>query len=377
LPEKAFNSETINFIAELIARNKEVRDNFAQKIWSWLTYDLGVERTDGYTETPAPAPICHAALFRTVCALRLNAPEAEKRINLRFARLQNFQVADLQLPPIDARRADLSLAKFYNCQISSLWVLEASLQGTLFRDCQITEVVKERARTNGVLFRSRAIRASQADNLQGPWQLPEQSDYPTMQRRTGETTRLVYADDEITLILVRETVLHCWNSSEGRVVWQNSSRVRDHYFDGLWWFDKARDCVVHLISRSGEAEEFRLADGHSRVMYHDVAMRQISPSFEALAQSEDQLKSADAAFTQSYVFKKGHLAGCTRYFVHGSTPSTACFDAEGRLVNYDEEAADTWLRYLGNGYPQPVEAAWCELDEFGRVLGPKKVPVAG
>jgi hypothetical protein len=58
-------------------------------------------------------------------------------------------------------------------------------------------------------------------------------------------------------------------------------------------------------------------------------------------------------------------------------PATACFDAEGRLVDYDEEAADTWLRYLGNGYPQPVEAAWCELDEFGRVLGPKKAALEG
>ena len=64
----------------------------------------------------------------------------------------------------------------------------------------------------------------------------------------------------------------------------------------------------------------------------------------------------------------------TRVFVHSAERghSTACFDAQRRLVDYDEEAADTWLRYLGNGYPQPVEAAWLELDEMGRSLGPKK-----
>ena len=65
----------------------------------------------------------------------------------------------------------------------------------------------------------------------------------------------------------------------------------------------------------------------------------------------------------------------TRVFVHTNRQqqSTACFDMQGRLVDYDEEAADTWLRYLGNGYPQPVEAAWLELDEMGRSLGPKKM----
>ncbi len=63
-----------------------------------------------------------------------------------------------------------------------------------------------------------------------------------------------------------------------------------------------------------------------------------------------------------------------RVFVHSRLQgqSTACFDEYENLVDYDEEAADTWLRYLGNGYPQPVEAAWLEIDEFGRALGPKK-----
>ena len=90
----------------------------------------------------------------------------------------------------------------------------------------------------------------------------------------------------------------------------------------------------------------------------------------------DRTRQALALTTEgsAVVLKRHGLATVeTRYFVHGDRLSTACVDVEGRLVDYDDEAADTWLRYLGNGYPQPVEAAWLELDEMGRSLGPKKM----
>lgn len=49
----------------------------------------------------------------------------------------------------------------------------------------------------------------------------------------------------------------------------------------------------------------------------------------------------------------------TRVFVHGRyAPSTALFDVNGSLIDCDNEAADTWLMYLGHGTPQPIEAAF-------------------
>jgi hypothetical protein len=37
--------------------------------------------------------------------------------------------------------------------------------------------------------------------------------------------------------------------------------------------------------------------------------------------------------------------------------SYAHFDLEGNLVDYDDEAADTWLFCLASGRPEPVETA--------------------
>jgi len=49
----------------------------------------------------------------------------------------------------------------------------------------------------------------------------------------------------------------------------------------------------------------------------------------------------------------------TRVFVLGRyAPSTALFDVNGSLIDCDNEAADTWLMHLGQGTPQPLEAAF-------------------
>ena len=45
-----------------------------------------------------------------------------------------------------------------------------------------------------------------------------------------------------------------------------------------------------------------------------------------------------------------------RLFVHGNyAPSTALFDAKGNLLDWDDEAIDTWLFSLASGTPEPIE----------------------
>jgi len=46
----------------------------------------------------------------------------------------------------------------------------------------------------------------------------------------------------------------------------------------------------------------------------------------------------------------------TRVFVHGTyAPSTALFDMQRNLLDCDNEAADTWLRCMASGSPEPIE----------------------
>lgn len=62
----------------------------------------------------------------------------------------------------------------------------------------------------------------------------------------------------------------------------------------------------------------------------------------------------------------GPQAGHVRYLVDGDRPSTASFDASGALIDFDAEAADTWLYWLGHGTPQPVEAGIAAMEDGER-----------
>ena len=128
----------------------------------------------------------------------------------------------------------------------------------------------------------------------------------------------------------------------------------------------------------GTTEEFALEDGKRNstlraVLMTDDAKASLVVRKPVLGRRLLPTEISLERLLHCYQFQSGRLAGCMRYFFLLSGPSSVCFDAKGRLVDYDEEAADTWLRYMGNGYPQPVEAAWLELDEMGRSLGPKKM----
>ena len=384
LPERELNSESLNFLGEMLRAHAGEIGRRVARIWNWLGYEGGAANLDENDGIPAPAPKQHGILFRIACTLRLDASNEAPRANLRFVDLKEIEVFNMQLPPLDLHRSDLTLARFIDCQTASIWATFAQLDSATFRDCEIGEFTNARASTHGLLLRKGVKTPDDGRALTGPWSLPageahlslapNRTEWPAHFYGSGsELTERVYADDEIVVIFKRGVWVYCWTPTSGTLRWQSFSQVRDQRLDGAWWVDRDNSCVSHAVNSGEMVEQFGIKDGARSMSFRSPAVRLLNASTIVHRQLEQGLSDAQKCVFRSYQIQSGSLAGCTRYFVHGTRPSTACFDPEGRLVDYDEEAADTWLRYLGNGYPQPVEAAWLELDEFGRALGPKKV----
>jgi hypothetical protein len=372
LPARNMNREALNFLQEMANAHADLLERRATKLWNWLGHARADKPPHEDAGALAVAPISHGMLFRIACHLQLNALSGSPRANLRGISLDGVEAIDMRLPKLDLCGAGLRLSRFFNCKIASIWARAAELESATFRDCVIDEFWMPRASTDDLLLRQSADRPKDGRMLAGPWKLPCASAHLSLTEFLFNSTEFVYADDETVIVVSGEVRVYCWNPISGKLRWKNYSRIRSPAVEGVWSVDSHRQCVSHVLSPKGELERFQLSDGkHSVSINVRFGRLEFAEGFKPRHSVNAEREEEDDAI-QSYQIQTGLLAGCTRYFVHGARPSTACFDAEGRLVDYDEEAADTWLRYLGNGYPQPVEAAWLELDEFGRALGPKK-----
>jgi hypothetical protein len=374
LPENYLNRETLSFMDEMLRSRPDLIEKRVGRLWSWLSYQGSVEHQGNDMHEALPAPKCHPVIFRIACKLRLSAPVVSRRANLRGRTFSGVEVDGVRFPPLDLRGATFTIARFFECQMSSIWAAFANLAGATFRDCVIDEFLRTSAEVDGLLLRKMVARPDEGKPLVGPWTRPASSVHFSRAIQPFAVTEMVHADDYNVVIVSDGYRVFCWSTITGKLRWGNYSRMRSPKaeLEGVWSVDLQRRRVSHLLSPQGEMELFQLDDGkHSVSINTRVGKAQGIEGFRLRRSELDRIGVAKQSIP-SYQIQSGPLAGCTRYFVHGQRPSTACFDAEGRLVDYDEEAADTWLRYLGNGYPQPVEAAWLELDEFGRALGPKK-----
>jgi hypothetical protein len=280
----------------------------------------------------------------------------------------------MRLPSLDICGARLNLARFTQCEIGSIWATSASLNSATFRDCGVDEFTLKNSTSQGLLLRQRTARKPSDAPLCGPWMFPSPSAHLSIRARFEPYwSELVFADDDNVISVLGGKYVHCWATGSGQLLWMTASALGIARMGEKWSINRKTGVVEHNAGRTVGSEKFNFLTGENY-------SGELTPLMEALLDSpatryrlEPRLPlGITGQLVLKYKLLSGPLAGCTRYFVHGAHPSTACFDAEGRLVDYDEEAADTWLRYLGNGYPQPVEAAWLELDEFGRALGPKK-----
>ncbi len=371
LPTRALNFEALNFLRELLSTNAALLERRTALLWNLLGRKGAFGDPFEVSPREVFAPNCHAVIFRVACALQLSAPEDAPEANLVAASLRSVEPVNMRFPPLNLRGADLTLARFANCALPSLIASFSRLRSATFSDCAIGYFERTKALESGLLVRQRKDRPKSKRTLDGPWQRPSRKTHESLEFVELGTSERLYADDKTMLLLVEATLLLCWNAETGTKRWSRRAVSPSSALRGVWIPDADDMSITHTYNE--DSERYDLQNGKCRAV-------SVLPSRPSNALSPVQRAIDDGLMRelmqeqiQSYKFKSGPLAGCTRYFVHGQRPSTACFDAEGRLVDYDEEAADTWLRYLGNGYPQPVEAAWLELDEFGRALGPKKV----
>jgi hypothetical protein len=360
LPTRKLTYQSMKFLDYMLLEKQEALPARAKKLWTWLSYEPDGNSTDN-------APPIHLALFDVACECLLDAPKDAGRANLRGLELGSISWRGMRFPPLDLRNANLTDARIVECSFPSILANGARMDFTIFRDCTIGELNRAEVSGEGLTFRQRAERGSGKEPLEGPWSRPHTSAHPSLASQNSIRMELLHADDKLFVVLIGRMWVNCWDTQSGRLLWINNCQIRSPDFAGRWWIDTKRQCVVHLVTPSGTTEEFALEDGKRRSV-----LRSIKLSDTDKQAFVERSYGVDGQRIQKHLIQSGPLSGCTRYFVHSAVHSTACFDAEGRLVDYDEEAADTWLRYLGNGYSQPVEAAWLELDEFGRVLGPKK-----
>ena len=224
-----------------------------------------------------------------------------------------------------------------------------------------------------MIFRCRVERVQSSFALDGPWTTPTASGHPSFSLERIPPFKLVYADDESAIFLMGGSWIYCWEVQTGKLRWSNRLRSRLDFSEERLWIDLDASSLVHFVAMTGRVEKFALDNGVKLSSGWESVTAGAAMSAGCFLPSRRTVDKVPDKRIQSHQIRSGVLAGCTRYFVFGETFSNACFDPKGRLVDYDEKAADTWLCYLGNGYPQPVEAAWLELDEMGRSLGPKKM----
>ena len=380
LPERKLSYESMHFLESTLLARQELLECRAKKLWSWLTYGSVNGSLDDSLEVPAPAPKCHLVLFQIACACMLDAADATRRANLRFLDLTGsifdptrVNIVNMAFPPLDIRGATLTGIAVRNCSSSSIWATAAQLDYAIFCDCTFADFTYARASDVGMIFRHGVERDPRDVALNGPWTLPTDSEHPSISAGRVFPAKTVYADDTAAVFLMANLVLYCWDVQQGTLRWIEILQLPSGVSDERLWVDLERRKIMHFQEATGLVDEFTLdmVGKRSTVAMPTLPMS-VAMDPQTILPSSQYIEPYSGQHIQSCQIQTGRLAGCKRYFAFGETPSTACFDPEGRLVDYDEEAANTWLRYLGNGYPQPVEAAWLELDEMGRSLGPKK-----
>jgi WD40 repeat protein len=106
------------------------------------------------------------------------------------------------------------------------------------------------------------------------------------------------------------------------------------------------DCFTGQELRRFEGEG-KGHDGHiTSVAFHPEGDCILTGSSDGSARLWSGIDSPDQPYTTC------------RLFVHGAHgPSTAEFDVHGNLLDFDDEAIDTWLFTLAHGKPEPLEMA--------------------
>jgi Cdc6-like AAA superfamily ATPase len=152
LPQCELNRQSLLFLKEMHSSQAGKIASRSAKLWQWLSYCPRGDTT-GVSQTRSAAPQSHLALFHIACAINANAALDSPRANLRWIHLYKMSIGNMQLPPLDMRRAVLSAVVFFNCRIPSVWAKFANLSAATFINCSIDECNPDVLRLDKLLFR--------------------------------------------------------------------------------------------------------------------------------------------------------------------------------------------------------------------------------
>jgi uncharacterized protein YjbI with pentapeptide repeats len=344
LPNIELTQQTVSFLSEIWIKRAEFQYLRTRTTWRLLSWGTSNELKSTETDYPGACPLSHGVLFQIALALGLEGSSVDNRINLRGTFFAYERWNGLKFPKLDFRGASFDACHIENVDLQDAWFSHGHFVSSTIKNCRLDGTFWRGATRFDLHVRQNDLSGRKLHLNQNRWSRPP-----------WRAASIEVSDSLSRLCRTRNPMLVDAVRFDGDAKTISVDAERRTYVFKLATYKRS----VRLVR---VRQNFGVRFKFTPVKQTDVPSIEIKWSGSVVRIDFVQLDTH-----KSYVV----------FIVVTDRPSFACFDAEGRLVDYDEEAADTWLRYLGNGYPQPVEAAWCELDEFGRALGPKKAALEG
>jgi Cdc6-like AAA superfamily ATPase len=377
LPVRLLNHESGNFVRELWGvRNATTPIRQLEKevavVWTWMQHNEVKEFLSIDWRSSM-----HGVLLQQAINLRLPGKKWKKVAEL----LPQLPIRMPGMPWLLERAHSLDFSYLPGINLEGAWWGGVVMKGikfpavmcnaqtvfaqSVFCDCDTSQFVWSGAEVGGMIVRnSEQLRKKQKSKLLGPWTLP----VPVIEK-TPVCVSLDESDDGATLVVRR--LERGSTDLEGLATYDvETGRCMSILLERKHSANEVIPCGAKLL-RCGKERGFRSVaawrDGGVEVnratsLGDPILTLEINGYVSVYAMDEAGFVEKTMDLVRAYQILNGQVKhpGCN---IHVECEdelgflSYATFDPEGHLIDFNEEAANTWLFTMANGRPEPVEMA--------------------
>ncbi len=338
LPRRELNVEATNFAREIWQSmyNHSDTKNIALRqsvyVWRWLqcadVSDVSVEIHTTLFKLILALGLAKKGITQTVIETYRKYLIKNQTINLQNLELIQERWEDLDfspLPGIDFRNANLLCLRAWRCNFGVMQCDGGNWAQTVFRDCEMSGMDWGTADKGGMMIRF-GERKPITKALKGPWTMP-------FDANEGKSDLVIKNELNVVLCVHEKKVTFLTHELKtGRPI---SSLININYENKSSETSVSKRFVWSTINNDYERYSLNL-----------------------FLVNEKSKKIERILFDFGFNFIKNKKKKTISIHVSGQeTSSYAVFNSYGNLLDYNDEAADTWLFCLASGRPEPLETA--------------------
>jgi hypothetical protein len=270
-------------------------------------------------------------------------------VNLQNLELIQERWEDLDfspLPSIDFRNANLLCLRAWRCNFGRMQCDGGNWAQTVFRDCKMSLMDWGSADKGGMMIRY-GEKKPIAKALKGPWSLAHTDVVGDM----GFSNDKNYIIATNGMLYTSEMALgnyYIWEIETGRGF--ESTKYTKHLFN----INKTTTVKIGLHDKS-HSLIYHFDDNRKCRNFMTNKYILISTKFTVTEKNKFQFQLQRGKFLDLSIGSYNCVEAEEKHNLQQH--SFALFDTDGNLLDYDDEAADTWLFCLASGRPEPVETA--------------------